>query len=69
LGRPEQQLKIVSLGTQNPALEGGRVGAAQLLGADANLPFSQASDALVINIPENLPGKDAFVFKLRFQRT
>jgi alpha-L-fucosidase len=65
LGWPSnRELVIHSVGT-------GGVGEAdvtsvELLGADLKPPFQQKPDGLHIQVPENAPGKYAYVFRIRF---
>jgi len=43
-----------------------KVAAVELIGADAKLAFQQLADGLHIRVPEQGPGKYAYVFRIRF---
>ncbi len=40
-----------------------------LLGSDAMLTFKQQPDGLHIQVPENAPGKYAYVYRLQFEKS
>ena len=44
-----------------------KIGSVKLLGSDAELQFEQRSDGLHIQVPEQAPGKYAYVFRLLHQ--
>lgn len=51
-----------------PSGEAGeeKVESVQLLGSDSPLSFQQSSEGLRINLPEQAPGKFAYVYRIRF---
>jgi alpha-L-fucosidase len=62
LERPQRELVIASLGTTKP--DGGQVTKVELLGQPGPLEFGQEADGLKIKLPAEVPGENAFAFKI-----
>ena len=65
LGRPTEETRITSLGS-NSKLAEKAVASVELLGSKGRLESKQEADALVIKIPANLPASPATGFKVVF---
>jgi len=65
LGTPVTAVRIQSLG-RKAGLENRRVNAVALVGSKAQLRWEQTDDALVIQLPVNLPSKIASSFRISF---
>ena len=61
---PNREAVIHSVGTGAAGEQG--VESVALLGSDFRLSFQQKQDGLHIQVPENAPGKYAYVFRIRF---
>jgi alpha-L-fucosidase len=64
LGKPEEALKIVSLG-KNAGLLDKPISKIQLLGSDEELKWEQEQDALIIECPHKIPSNAAIAFKIQ----
>ena len=65
LGRPDQDIRIVSLGKRSK-LNHRKIASVQLLGSDEPIHWRQESDALVIGKPSHLPDAQVIAFKINF---
>ncbi|MGA7713590.1 MAG: alpha-L-fucosidase C-terminal domain-containing protein, partial [Rhizomicrobium sp.] len=63
LGTPTGQVRIASLGTSSPQANPA-IKSVQILGQDAPLRWRQQSDALVVDVPAQLPTAHASAFKI-----
>jgi alpha-L-fucosidase len=65
LGLPKRQVRVDALGLSSPDGD-ERVKSVQLLGYRKPLKWKQKDDALIIEVPRNLPSKYAVSFKVDF---
>jgi alpha-L-fucosidase len=63
LGRPSSEVVITALGSSS-ALPNDRIACITLLGADGALDWRQDGEGLHIQVPAELPGNHAGVFKI-----
>jgi alpha-L-fucosidase len=61
---PNREAVIHSVGNEAAGEQG--VESVALLGSDFRLSFQRKQDGLHIQVPENAPGKYAYVFRIRF---
>jgi alpha-L-fucosidase len=64
----DHEAVIRSLGSRKPG-ETRKIESIVLLGSGTNLQFQQRPDSLHIQLPDEAPGKYAYVFRIRFQRS
>jgi alpha-L-fucosidase len=62
---PESRVaKIKSLGTGSPQLAGAKITTVSLLSHGGELKWTQAADALIVNLPEQPPSRHAVTLKI-----
>jgi hypothetical protein len=64
----DHEAVIRSLGSRKLG-ETRKIESIALLGSGINLRFQQRPDNLHIQLPDEAPGKYAYVFRIRFQRS
>ena len=67
MGRPEDDIKIVSLG-KNSQLADKKVKSVTMLGSDEKLKWKQEEEALVISKPSALPDWTVITFRIEFRK-